>query len=184
MIPAREDMTAQIPPSKPDLPSRIAGWAENVAMAALLAMAGLVVLQVIARDGFHLGLAWADELARYAGLTIVYLTAPLLLLQNKHVLVDILINILPKRLRALVDLVNELLMVLFCVFFLWGGWFFLQRAGRFSTPALGLPNLAYYSPVMVGMVLLFAASLIRFLRLAQRMRRADLSPRTNEGIQT
>jgi TRAP-type C4-dicarboxylate transport system permease small subunit len=166
-----------------DLPDRIAGWAEKVAMAALLAMAVLVVLQVIARDGLHLGLAWADELARYAGLSIVYLTAPLLLLQNKHVLVDILVNVFPPRLRAAIDLINELLIVLFCVLFLWGGWFFLQRAGRFSTPALGMPNLIFYSAVMLGMVLLFAASVIRLVRLVHRLRRGDLKPPANEGIQ-
>ena len=172
------------PPSTPrDLPERLAGWAETVAIAALLAMAALVVMQVIARDGLHLGLAWADELARYAGLTIVYLTAPLLLLQNKHVLVDILVNVLPLRLRAAVGFINEALMVLFCVFFLCGGWMFIQRAGRFSTPALGLPNLFYYAPVMLGMILLFAASLIRLVRLIIRLRRGDLAPQANEGIQ-
>jgi TRAP-type C4-dicarboxylate transport system permease small subunit len=157
-------------------PERLAGWAETLAMAALLAMATLVVLQVVARDGFHLGLAWADELARYAGLTIVYLTAPLLLLNNKHVLVDILINVLAGRLRGAVDLLNEALMALFCAMFLWGGWVFMQRAGKFSTPALGMPNLVFYTPVMAGMVLLFAASLVRLVRHAARLRRGDLSP--------
>jgi TRAP-type transport system small permease protein len=176
-------MTPSAAPQPPQLPDRIAGWAEKIAMAALLAMAVLVVMQVIARDGLHLGLAWADELARYAGLAIVYLTAPLLLLQNKHVLVDILINVFPPRLRAVVDLLNEILMVLFCVLFLWGGWFFLQRAGRFSTPALGLPNLIFYSAAMLGMLLLFAAALVRLWRLVARLRRGDLKPRANEGIQ-
>jgi TRAP-type transport system small permease protein len=165
----------------PAWPERMAGWAEAIAMAALLAMAALVVLQVIARDGFHLGFAWADELARYAGLTIVYLTAPLLLLNNKHVLVDILVNALPHRLRAAVDCLNEVLMVLFCAVFLWGGSVFMQRAGKFSTPALGLPNLVFYAPVMLGMVLLFAASLIRLARHVTRLRRGDLSPQQGGG---
>jgi TRAP-type transport system small permease protein len=165
------------PPSQPDWPERIAGWAEHVAMAALLAMSALIVLQVVARDGFHLGLAWADELARYAGLTIVYFTVPLLLLQNKHVLVDILVNALPRGWRGAIECVNELLMVAFCVVFLWGGWMFMQRAGRFSTPALGMPNLVFYAPVIIGMFLLFGASLIRALRLAARLARGEvLSP--------
>ncbi len=147
----------------------------------LFAMSALVVLQVIARDGFHLGLAWADELARYAGLTIVYLTAPLLLLANKHVLVDILINVLPNRLRAAVDCLNEVLMALFCVAFLWGGWLFMERAGKFSTPALGMPNLVFYAPVMLGMVLLLAASLVRCVRQLARLRRGDLSAQQGGG---
>jgi TRAP-type C4-dicarboxylate transport system permease small subunit len=168
-------MSTEPPPAPTAWPERIAAWAENLAIAMLLAMAALVVLQVIARDGFHLGLAWADELARYAGLTIVYLTAPLLLLGNRHVLVDILVSALPTRLRAAVDCLNEVLMVTFCGLFLWGSWVFIQRAGRFSTPALGMPNLIFYAPVMLGMILLFAASLIRVGRQVVRLRRGDFS---------
>jgi|GEM_PF-933510 len=157
-------------PSADHVPERIASWAERLAMLMLLAMAALVVLQVVARDVLHLGLAWADELARYAGLAVVYLTVPLLLLQNKHVAVDIVVTRLRGVARGAVEFINELLMLAFCVLFLWGGWAFIQRAGRFATPALGMPNTLFYLPVMAGMVLLCAASVIRLVRLAGRLR--------------
>jgi TRAP-type C4-dicarboxylate transport system permease small subunit len=170
-------------PAREGWPERVASWGEALAMAMLLAMAALVVLQVVARDGFHLGLAWADELARYAGLTIVYLTSPLLLLRNRHVLVDILLNVLPARLRVAVECINDVLMVLFGALFLWGGWVFMQRAGRFSTPALGMPNLVFYAPVMLGMGLLFAAAVIRAVRQVAKLRRGDLAtPPTDASI--
>jgi TRAP-type transport system small permease protein len=176
-------MTEEASAPAQDLPARLTFWAEYVAMAALFAMAVLVVAQVFARDVLHLGLPGADELARYAGLALIYLTAPLLLLQNKHVLVDLLINAFPPRLRAAMDLLNELFIVMFCVFFLWGGWIFLQRAGRFSTPALGMPNLVFYAPVMIGMLLLTFIAVVRLFRLIARLRRGDLRAQANAGIQ-
>lgn len=156
--------------SSRDLPERIARAAEQVAIAMLLVMTALVVLQVVARDIFHLGLAWADELARYSGLALVYLTAPLLLLENRHVAVDLLVTRLGGRARRLADLVIELLALAFCLLFLWGGWAFMQRAGRFATPALGMPNLLFYLPVMIGVGLLLAASVVRFVRQVAALR--------------
>lgn len=168
-------MTAQ-PSTPPDQawPERLAGWAEMIAIIALLVMSALVVLQVVARDWFHLGLAWADELARYSGLIIVYLTAPILLFQNKHILVDMAINYLPGRWRSAIDCLNEALMIAFCILFLWGGWLFMQRAGRFSTPALEMPNLAFYAPVLFGMVLMGAASTVRLVRMLRTLARGEI----------
>jgi TRAP-type C4-dicarboxylate transport system permease small subunit len=168
-------MTAQssTPPDQA-WPERLAGWAEMIAMIALLVMSSLVVLQVIARDGFHLGFAWADELARYSGLIIVYLTAPILLFQNKHILVDMAINYLPGRWRAAIDCLIEALMIVFCLLFLWSGWLFIQRAGRFSTPALEMPNLIFYAPVLFGMVLLCAASIVRLARMVRTLARGEI----------
>lgn len=50
--------------------------------------------------------------------------------------------------------VVDLLTVVFCALFLVAGWFFLQRAGRFSTLALSLPNLLFHLPAIVGVALL------------------------------
>ncbi len=98
-------------------------------------------------------------------------------------LVDLLINMFPPRLRAAIDLLNDVFIVAFCVLFLWGGWLFLRRAGRFSTPALGMPNLVFYMPVMLGMALLTYIAIVRLVRTIARLRRGDLRARANEGIQ-
>ena len=162
------------PPGPRNLPVRSARAGERIAIAMLLAMTALVVLQVVARDVFQLGLAWADELARYAGLALVYLTAPLLLLRGQHVAVDLLLARITGRLRLLVDLVIELLVLAFCLLFLWGGWAFMQRAGKFATPALGMPNLLFYLPVMIGVGLLVAASLVRIARQVSSLRSSPM----------
>ena len=52
-------------------------------------------------------------------------------------------------------------MVLFGAMFLIAGWQFMQRAARFSTPALGMPNLIWYMPAAIGMTLMLLVAVDR-----------------------
>ena len=126
---------------------------EWVAMALLVACTTAIMVEVFARGLFNLGLPGAGELAKYAGLGLIFLTVPLLLAQDAHVKVDMIFALskgLPRRLLAVF---NELMTLAFCVLFLVSCWWFMQRAGRFSTPALAIPNLWYYMPAIAGMSL-------------------------------
>lgn len=142
-------------------------------MALLAVMVVLVLLQIVGRDLMQAGWPWADELARYAGLAVVYLTVPLLLLQDRHVKVDLLSSRFTGRPAVALRLANEALTVAFCLLFLWGAWSFMQRAGKFSTPALGLPNWLYYAPALFGMLLF---TLVALRRLAAAARTPQQQP--------
>lgn len=145
---------------------RIAALCEKIALAALFAMTTLIMMQVIGREFLNLGLPSVEELARWSGLCLVYLATPLLFLQGKHVNVDMFQAKLGGPVRKAVDLFIEALTVGFGIAFLVGGWFFMQRAGKFSTPALGMPNLVFYAPVLFGMALSLLAGLVRLARVA------------------
>lgn len=140
-------------------------WAERFAMLMLMAMTALIVLQVLGRNLLGAGWPWAEELARYAGLALVYMGAPVLLLHNKHILVDIVSSRVKGLAGRWLHAINEALVLFFCVLFLWGGWAFLKKAGKFSTPALGMPNTLYYMPALLGMALLALVSLHRLMVL-------------------
>jgi len=138
---------------------------ERVAMLLLAVMTALIVIQVAGRNLFNAGLPWAEELARYCGLGVVYLTVPLLLLHDKHIKVDLLSTRLHPRSQRALALVNEVLVLAFCLLFLTAGWLFLKRAAQFSTAAIGIPNWLYYLPAAIGMVLLTLVAILRVLRL-------------------
>lgn len=148
--------------------ARLCLWFERGAMALLAVMTAFLLVQVVARNVLALGLPWAEELARYAGLGLVYLAVPLLLLHGKHIRVDLVPTRLRGRAAWLVNLANELLVLAFALSFLWGGWLFLQRAARFSTAALGIPNWLYYAPAALGMLLFAAVALQRVLQALRR----------------
>ena len=126
---------------------------EWVAMALLVACTTAIMVEVFARGLFHLGLPGAGELAKYAGLGLIFLTVPLLLAQDAHVKVDMFFKLAKGRPRRALAVFNELMTLAFCVLFLVSCWWFMQRAARFSTPALSIPNLWYYMPAIAGMSL-------------------------------
>ncbi|MBI1179635.1 MAG: TRAP transporter small permease subunit [Alphaproteobacteria bacterium] len=137
-------------------------------------MAVLVVAQVVARNALDLGLPAADELARYACIALVYLAVPSLALRGQHVAVDILVQAAPRRLRRPLRAATEVAVLAFCAISLYALAAFLARAGKFTTPALGMPNTLFYAPAAVGFALLAAVTLARLLRLI-------LGPSSDEG---
>lgn len=134
---------------------------EVVAMVLLAVMTAFIVVQVTARNVFDAGLPWAEELARYAGLGVVYLAAPLLLLNGKHIKVDMVVDKVHGTAGRVLRVVNEFIVLAFALAFLWGGWLFMQRAAHFSTAALAIPNWLYYLPAAVGMVMFALVAAVR-----------------------
>jgi len=135
--------------------------AEAIAIVALIAVTALIMVQIAAREIFNVGLSWADELARYAGLTVIFMGVPTLSARHEHVKVDMFLNMMPASARRFVSIANDVLMVVFCAMFMYAGWLFLQRAARFSTPALGMPNLIWYLPAIVGTLVMLLVTVDR-----------------------
>lgn len=136
---------------------------EWAAMALLVGTTVAIMVEVFARGLFDLGLPGAGELAKYAGLGLIFLTVPLLLAQDGHVKVDMLLRLTRGRSRRVLEVFNELATLAFCVLFLVSCWWFMQRAARFSTPALAIPNLWYYMPAIAGMALTTLVALDRVI---------------------
>ncbi|MFG6666823.1 TRAP transporter small permease [Halomonas sp. HNIBRBA4712] len=139
-----------------------------IAMALLVVITTLVVAQVVARNLFNTGLPWADEAARFAGISMVYLATPYLLFHGQHVAVTMLADVLSGLKRRLCLAMGELATLGFCALTLYGFYRFLLRAGRFASPALGIPNLWLYMPALISIALLAVVSLYRLSRLTYR----------------
>lgn len=147
------------------------------AVAALAVMTILVLVQVVCRDFFDMGLPGADKLARFFGMALVFLAIPRLLVDNGHIAVDLFPSMLGPRNRAIVDAVNGVLLLLFCGIMIVALYKFLLRAGKFSTPALGVPNWIYFLPAVLGVVL-FACVALHRLFTASNNSSSDGGPTT------
>lgn len=139
----------------------------NLSAGLLALMTVLVVGQVIGRNVFDLGTPWADELARFSGLALVFLCVPLLALRGQHVSVDMIPMALPVRWRRYALMASEVAILTFCVLTLLGFQSFLSRAWKFSTPAMGLPNWVFYAPALLGFLLLLVISALRLIDLCR-----------------
>jgi len=132
------------------------------AMIFLGLMTLLIAIQVISRNIFNIGLPWADELARFTGLTVVFFTVPLLQYYGRHIAVDILSSRLQGVAAKILNCINEGAVLVFCILLLISFADFLERAAHFATPAIGMPNWVYYAPPLLGIVV---CTLITALRL-------------------
>lgn len=150
---------------KPSLTSAVLSRVTTVmlyaALVMLIATTLLVVAQVICRNFFDLGLPWADELARFCGMSLVFLAIPRLLFDDKHIAMDMIPALLPRAAQSALGVVNRLLALAFCAILLWAIYKFLYRAWKISTPALGIPNYIYYLPAIIGFALFAAVTLHR-----------------------
>lgn len=126
-------------------------WA-GVGLLALLA--SLIVIQVVARNFFDKGLPWADELARFCSFSLVFLCIPLLALRRSMVSVTLLQEMVGEGGKRFMHLISELALLAFAGFMLWGFAAYLPRAGKFLTPAMGVPNWWFYSLALVGTIML------------------------------
>ncbi|MEO3385289.1 TRAP transporter small permease [Mesorhizobium sp. CAU 1741] len=138
-----------------------------VSMLLLALMCALIVGQVVGRNLFDTGMPWADELARFCGVAIVFLCVPLLALRGQHVAVDMVPMLLPDPARRWVGLFAEILILAFAAIALWGLYAFLGRAWKFASPSLGIPNWVFYSPAIVGFFLLAVISAVRVVGLVR-----------------
>ncbi len=144
--------------------ARACQFLEILTMWLLGAVTILILIQIAARDIAGVGAPWAEELARYCGLGLVYLALPWLLLHDKQIHVDLFVSRLKGKPARVLRVANEALTLLFCVLFLWGGWVFMQRAAKFKTAALAIPNWIYYLPAFVGMFFFLLVSILRLQR--------------------
>ena len=132
-----------------------------LSVGLLLAIRALISGQVVMRNLFAQGVSWADELARFFGIALVFLSAPQLARQGQHIAVDVFQALLPRLARRIALGLVELAMLIFSGLMLWGFVLFLLRSGQFVTPALGMPNLWFYMPAALGMGLMGLVALWR-----------------------
>jgi TRAP-type C4-dicarboxylate transport system permease small subunit len=129
----------------------------------LALISSLVVLQVAARNFFDLGLPWADELARFCGIGLVFLATPSLAGRQVLVAVTMLPDALAPAAKRWMVLLSDLATLAFAGLMLWSFAAFLPRAGKFLTPAMGVPNWFYYSLALLGTLLLTAIAVSRII---------------------
>lgn len=59
---------------------------------------------------------WTDESGRYMFVLLMYIGSALAMLMGKHIKIDIMISVWPKRIRPYIELFGTVLSILFCVF--------------------------------------------------------------------
>lgn len=123
----------------PEIPlrrlSRLISW---VVGFLLLVQVVVIVGQVILRNLLGIPLTWSEELARYLTIWLTFLGGAVAIANDEHVVIDVVVNLLPRRLQFLVELFANL-----------AGAAFLILLIKLSIDMFRMPTLWFqYSPAL------------------------------------
>jgi TRAP-type C4-dicarboxylate transport system permease small subunit len=89
-------------------------------------LVGFSLLQIVLRNFFMTGIVWGDELLRHGVLWSSFLGAVRATAENRHISIDVVPRLMPKRGRYVAELICSLFSCLVCVVLLWASWHFVQ----------------------------------------------------------
>lgn len=140
-----------------------------------------ILTEVVARYFLNRPQVWVVEITEYGLLFVTFLSAAWLLKKDGHVKMDILINRLHPRNKAVINFITAILGAVTCLVIVWASaataWDFFQT-GAFDTKMLHLPKAPLVAVIPVGSFLLA----IQFLRGSyEHLRRWKASRNTDES---
>lgn len=127
---------------------------EGVSIVSLLVLFLSVLIQIIMRNLFATGSVVLEELARYCLVTLVFLMAPVLLIDNQHVLVDFLVSKISGAVKKCVEFVVHVVSFCFVLFLIFSVAQVLMHNWSVRTPAMHMPNSIFYIPIIISLLLM------------------------------
>lgn len=149
------------PASRASAIGKIAQACEYVSLGCLAVIATLIFAQILLRNFAALAYAGIEEIARLAHIMLVFLLVPLLFREGLHVNIDLLTQYAGPTLKRVLDGVAALLTAVYCCFFLVSEYQFMAKNASVPSPALGIPNIAFFAGAYVGMALLLLTAVER-----------------------
>jgi len=137
---------------------------EWIVIVTFLVMVLVTFAQVIFRYVFEFSLPWADELARYCLVWMVFVGMVVALVRGQHVTVDLLRARYQGRVRLLMLSVIDLACAVLFGTLLYGGVLLMQLAVGQTTSGLGMPKYLVYAALPLGAVLMLVELALRVYR--------------------
>jgi len=131
-------------------------WLRNLVAAisgiGLLALMFVMAGDVMGRYFFNHPIPGAYELVEYIMAIVVPFSVAYSAAQKCHVGVDILVERLPRKSRAAVDILTQLVTIILVGFLIWQGWvgFFEAQSSSIKSSVLQIPNAPFLLAVPIG----------------------------------
>lgn len=135
---------------------------EIVAGVFMVVMSVATFANVLARYFFNSPIQWAEELARYAFIWVVFMGAVVCTKRKRHIAIDVLLHTLPTRSTAWARLLVDCCTLGIALVIAYYGWK-LTAAATQITATLQVPHSVVYVVVPVSAALIILHTLGDFL---------------------
>ena len=136
---------------------------EDLSIVLLVILFLSVFAQIIMRNFFSTGSVILEELARLCLVSLVFMMIPVLFLDKQQIIVDILIARVSPKIRRVMELIVHLLCSALMVFLLVAISQVMERNWNVRTPAIRMPNIVFYIPIVLGLVCSLGACVYHFV---------------------
>lgn len=136
------------------------GWVISAGFILLASV--VVILQVVLRYVFGMGFIWIPELARYSIIAASLVGAGLVMKEDHHPSVDVLSDLYPEPVKKIADIVFDIIILLFLIFFAREGWIISTEATG-NTPALRIPWRYPYFSIALGSAFMILFTIKRLI---------------------
>lgn len=79
----------------------------------MVVMVIVIFTQVVLRYGFQSATNWADEVARYCMIWMIFLACPVGYRRHSHIRIDVVVRYLPERVQQILELLMYILQIVF-----------------------------------------------------------------------
>lgn len=138
----------------------------------LLLLAGIVLLVLVQIFQRYLPVSapWTEEMSRYLFVYLTFLGSALLIKEKGHIVVDLLVDRLPRRIGLAVFVAVQLLVLLFLYVFTGGALEMTLASTRTTASSMTWFNMAYlYGMVWIGGLLMALYALIEVVKGGMRL---------------
>lgn len=116
----------------------------------ILVTVGIVIMNVILRYFFNMGIYWAEEVATTSFVWSVFIGASACYKNGMHIGIDIIKDLFPKGAQKSIDLIVHFLLLIINGYITYLSFVFIQSSGGKKTPVLGVPSAFVSAALLVG----------------------------------
>ena len=117
---------------------------ELIAAGFLIITTALVVLNIICRYFFNMGMVWSEEVATGCFVWSVFIGAIACFKRRGHVGVDIVVNMLPATLRRGIATLMDIILVVLNAYMFYLSVVFISKSYTKLTPVMGISSALLY----------------------------------------
>jgi len=139
----------------------------------------VMLLQVVSRYLFNYSFIWSDEFVRYTFIWMVLLASGVAIRRKVHLGFDLFVAKLPRKLQVFLNVLNDLLIAVFLVFFFFKSIELLRAAGLTPSPSMHIPMGVVYIVLPLSALVMFIyvlESIYRTLRYGDTHEAAEDAP--------
>ncbi|MDT8284663.1 MAG: TRAP transporter small permease [Thermovirgaceae bacterium] len=138
----------------------------------ILGMGLMLFYEVVMRYFFHAPTIWTHEISIYMFIWAMFAGTAYTLKEGKHVRIDLLVNLFPKKTQQILDIITGSIALVFSIFVTCQAWGIVVSAfkyGKLSATPLRFPQWIPQTGLLVGFTLLSLQFFILLVEMINRL---------------